>query len=98
MPDGAVEPQGPDMTIRRPDPKNPKHPESEELRDGLFQRESVKRWLRGISEDSHYKQVNVLHRFLLYRERRGFEADPDRLIEECRKGTNQTRIDHLQTA
>jgi integrase len=75
---------------------NPKHPKEEERRDGLFTSESVSRWLRGISPDSHYKVVNVLARFLLYRARTGLEADPDRLMEEIRKGDNQARIDHLE--
>jgi hypothetical protein len=80
---------------RRP---NPKDLLTKPERDALFQKESVKRWLRGISPDSHYKQVNVLHRFLLWREKQGLESDPDKIIRAVTKGTNETRIEHLQAA
>ena len=83
----------PYQKLRRP---NPKHTKNEAVRDALYEKKTVKRWLAGITVDSHPKQVNVLHRFLMFREKLGLESDPDLLVEEVRKGTNEVRIQHLQ--
>jgi hypothetical protein len=85
-------------SVVKPRRPNPKDLATKPERDALFSKETVRRWLRGISPDSHYKQVNVLHRFLLYRQRAGLESDPDKMVEQVRKGTNETRIEHLQAA
>jgi len=85
----------PYVKLRRP---NPKHVVNEAERDALFTKESIKAWLRGISPDSHAKIVNILHRFLMYREKQGLESDPDKVIQQVRKGTNETRIEHLKAA
>jgi hypothetical protein len=85
-------------SVVKPRRPNPKDLATKPQRDALFAKESVKRWLRGISPDSHYKVLNVLHRFLLWREKQGLEANPDKLVAEVRKGTNETRIEHLQAA
>ncbi len=72
------------------------HVKDEAERDALFDKPSVKRWLNGIERDSWYKQVNVLHRFLLYRRRQNLGHDPDEMVDQVRKGANEVRIAHLQ--
>lgn len=73
-----------------------KHVTDEAARDALLNKASVKRWLRGVAPDNRIKEANVLHRFLLFRRRKGLESDPDVLIEQMDKGSNQTRREHLQ--
>ncbi len=74
-----------------------RHVVDEAARDEILKKGSVDRWLRGLAPDSRIGEANVLHRFLLFRRRKGLQSDPDALIEEMKNGTNETRIQHLQT-
>jgi hypothetical protein len=64
--------------------------------DALARKERVKRWLDGLTEgDSRRHALYSLNRYVLWREARGLESDPDRWVEECIDGANRTLIAHL---
>jgi hypothetical protein len=64
--------------------------------DALARKESVKRWLDGLTEgDSRRHALYSLNRYVLWREARDLEPDPDRWVEACIDGVNRTLIAHL---
>jgi integrase len=64
--------------------------------DALRGSRAVQKWLEGMRAGPHRKTALYnLARYLRWRRARALEADPDRLIEECLNGNNQTLIRHL---
>jgi hypothetical protein len=64
--------------------------------DALQGSRAVRKWLEGMRAGPHRKTALYnLARYLRWRRARALEADPDRLVEECLNGNNQTLIRHL---
>lgn len=57
----------------------------------------VQIWLQGMKEGAHQKTALYnLARYLRWRKVQGLESDPEKLIDDCLKGTNQTLVLHLR--
>jgi len=62
----------------------------------LIERESVRKWLNALRSGGYRKgNVYALGRYVRWLKSRGFEADPDRLIDECLNGNNRVLVDHV---
>ncbi|MDG7041867.1 MAG: hypothetical protein JRN22_02310, partial [Nitrososphaerota archaeon] len=59
----------------------------------LSERESVRKWLNALRSGNYRKgNIYALGRYLRWLKSRGFEADPDKLIDECMNGNNRTLV------
>ena len=60
-------------------------------------KQTVSTWLGSLTEGQSRKNaIYSIARYLRWREKKGLEADPDKIIEDCLGGTNRTLVDYVQ--
>lgn len=68
-----------------------------EALEALASKPVVKRWLEGLAKTNKAHSLYTLNRFVLWRLKKGLNADPHTWIRECEAGTVRTLKAHLQT-
>jgi len=56
---------------------------------------AVRRWLGGLADTSEAHSLYTLNRFVVWRQEKGLNADPDAWIQESEAGTIPTLRAHL---
>ena len=70
---------------------------AKEALEALASKPVVRRWLGGLADTSEAHSLYALNRFVVWRQEKGLNADPDAWIQECEAGTVRTLKAHLQT-
>lgn len=62
----------------------------------LASKESVRRWRDSLAGSGQRHALYAVNRYVLWRKKKGLQADPDQWVAECANGNNATLIQHLK--